>query len=1123
MSNANRAADSAELPFDRLGPYQVVTKLGEGGMGAVYLGRHTVLEVEHAIKVLPDKLAKDPQFVERFTREARSAAKLTHPHIVSVLGADEWEGRRYLAMQYVPGTSLERLVRRDGPVNLHRAVNYAYQTALGLDYAHQRGVVHRDVKPDNVLLDPEETVKLTDFGLVRETQLDEEAANLTQSGTVLGTPYYMSPEQWRGSGVDERSDVFALGVVLYYLLSKRYPYPGQAPAQILHRLMSGEPVPLSEVCEGVDERLCEIVHRTIHPGRDERTPSAAAFADALREWWTEAPGSDSDSQPSFLPTRKEVAPSSSATSRPEVRGESSTLDVAPTVASRRDSSEPAVRAHPAAGVTDTDVSPPLAAQALPVQPVTPPGANGTPLESGSTPGHVGQPTSGPISTVVSSPTVLLIWIGLAAAVAVLTAVAVVIALQVLDEDERVTPSLELAVPLDEGVQARPLYVNEARFAILGRAEGQVRVNEMPFELGSSFELKPGLNRLEVRAAFEDGEESARRTLYVVYDPDAPELDVPLFAEESEVIRREDDVEIAGRVRNEHSPVRVAVSWAEQSEEVRPDEDGRFAVEMPLEEEPQRVRVEATDAAGNRSRISGRLIPDRQRLRMMLGPQHLPSTAAVASDDVVWVSEPELAVAFTLNKTLGVEVTARRPTRDGEEEALEVDLDTDGVARFSVRDLVEGHNPPILVEARDAIGHELIEELVIRVAPHPPRIAEISVAGDADNALPLGNDGETLRVALAEVPATLELQGRMLEADGVEVILDGEEPLDLDEQGRFTHEFEAEALEERHRFAVVARDPLGRSTERDVRVEVVERLYTLLGTNEQGYEEYRRLRDGATVVRIPAGEYTVGLEDGSVPNAPERTVALSAYLIDKYEVSVEQYATFLNETGITWEEALEEYLGGEDTQELYAELRYSERHGWRAGDGFESYPLSGVTWHGARAYARWATNETGDLPSEVQWEVAARGPEAYHYPWGNDRPFPGVANYHGGGFTQLRPVTQFSDGASPFGVYNMAGNVEQWCLDWFSSDAYYGFHAETQDPVQSTAVPGARRARVVRGGSLESTFVPEFRAPEPDGPSFLFTWARQSRVPHTVSAVLGFRAAGSADAPGILPSRNGEAE
>jgi serine/threonine-protein kinase len=250
------------------GRYKIIKKLGAGGMATVYLAEDQELGRRVAVKILNAKHASDEQFVERFRREASSAAGLSHPNIVQIYDRGKAEGTYYIAMEVIEGRSLKELIIDRGPSPIPVAVNYARQILAALRFAHRNGVVHRDIKPHNVLVDEEGRVKVTDFGIARAG-----ASEMTEAGSIIGTAQYLSPEQARGAPVDARSDLYSVGVVLYELLTGEAPYSGDTPVEIAMKHLSAIPEPPSVKRPEVPPELDAVVLRALAKHPDDRFQS----------------------------------------------------------------------------------------------------------------------------------------------------------------------------------------------------------------------------------------------------------------------------------------------------------------------------------------------------------------------------------------------------------------------------------------------------------------------------------------------------------------------------------------------------------------------------------------------------------------------------------------------------------------------------------------------------------------------------------------------------------------------------------------------------------------------------------------------------------------------------------
>jgi serine/threonine-protein kinase len=260
------------------GRYEVERTLGRGGMATVFLARDGALQRQVALKVLAPDLPGDGAFRERFLREARLAARLSHPNVVRVFDAGEADGQPYIVMEYVPGETVADLLARRRKVTPAEAVDIAAQACEALEHAHEHGLVHRDVKPQNLLVREDGCVKLADLGIARAA----ESTHLTQRGTILGTAAYLSPEQAAGEEVTPAADVYSIGAVLYELLTGRTPYEFSSLVELAAKQAGGEIVPPRDLEPGIPDRLEALVMRCLARDPQFRPSSAGEVAAELR-------------------------------------------------------------------------------------------------------------------------------------------------------------------------------------------------------------------------------------------------------------------------------------------------------------------------------------------------------------------------------------------------------------------------------------------------------------------------------------------------------------------------------------------------------------------------------------------------------------------------------------------------------------------------------------------------------------------------------------------------------------------------------------------------------------------------------------------------------------------------
>jgi eukaryotic-like serine/threonine-protein kinase len=270
-----------EVVADR---YELEELVGTGGMSSVFRARDRLLERSVALKILHQHYVADPDYVERFRREARAVAQLAHPNIVTVIDRGEQDGRQFIVFEYVDGENLKQVVNREGALPVREAVELAIQVGRALGYAHDRGIVHRDVKPQNVILNEEGRAKVTDFGIARSLDVD----GVTQTGTVLGTSDYIAPEQAQGQEVDVQTDVYSLGVVLYELLTGEVPFAGESFVAVAMQHVNQPAPSILERRGDVPPRLDLVVQRAMAKRPEDRHASmdelVADLEGSLREF-----------------------------------------------------------------------------------------------------------------------------------------------------------------------------------------------------------------------------------------------------------------------------------------------------------------------------------------------------------------------------------------------------------------------------------------------------------------------------------------------------------------------------------------------------------------------------------------------------------------------------------------------------------------------------------------------------------------------------------------------------------------------------------------------------------------------------------------------------------------------
>jgi serine/threonine protein kinase len=273
--------DSMYHPAQQIPGYQIISKLGQGAMAVVFKAKQLSLDRIVAIKVLPKRLSENQEFVDRFYKEGRAAARLNHPHIVAAYDVGEAGGYHYFVMEFIDGDTVYEEIAKGRPLEETRAIRIILETAQALEHAHAQGLIHRDVKPKNIMITKEGNVKLADMGLAREMSDYEAAA--AEAGRAYGTPYYISPEQIRGSiSIDARADIYSLGATFYHMVTGRVPFEGPSPSAVMHKHLKEQLVPPDHINPKLSSGIGEICEVMMSKSADDRYPSMTEVIEDLK-------------------------------------------------------------------------------------------------------------------------------------------------------------------------------------------------------------------------------------------------------------------------------------------------------------------------------------------------------------------------------------------------------------------------------------------------------------------------------------------------------------------------------------------------------------------------------------------------------------------------------------------------------------------------------------------------------------------------------------------------------------------------------------------------------------------------------------------------------------------------
>jgi len=329
------AAAAAAVKKPKVGNYLLVEKLGAGGMGAVYRARRAADDEVVALKILPRSRATDEEFLTRFEQEARAAFELSHPNIVRALDMGQADGYHYIAMEYVDGRDLFSMLEEHGKLAVSQAIDIAVQMAAALEHAHEARLVHRDIKPDNILIDKSGMAKLTDLGLVMEEAPAGGKPRITKRGLAMGTPFYFSPEQARGEeDIDIRSDIYALGATLYEMVTGKPPFEGENAAQVMLQHIQEQVISPKDIDRSLPDGLCRVIEKMMAKDREDRYQDPTELLEDLRRLQAGEEPANTDLKPWEQTVRKAGGPKIKKTRSKLAPVNFSDVPQAPTRASR---------------------------------------------------------------------------------------------------------------------------------------------------------------------------------------------------------------------------------------------------------------------------------------------------------------------------------------------------------------------------------------------------------------------------------------------------------------------------------------------------------------------------------------------------------------------------------------------------------------------------------------------------------------------------------------------------------------------------------------------------------------------------------------------------------------------
>jgi formylglycine-generating enzyme required for sulfatase activity/serine/threonine protein kinase len=1017
--------------------YEIQAKIGEGGMALVYRAYDSRLKRDVAIKVIHASNAQQERFFKRFEREARAMAVLSHPGIVQIYDVGDFDGLPYLVMEYLPGGTLKRYLGR--PLAWQEAVSMLLPVSDALAYAHKQGIIHRDVKPSNILLDGLGKTRLSDFGIAKFLD-QKETMELTGTNLGVGTPEYMAPEQGMGKDLDERADMYALATVCFELVTGKKPFQGGQALEILVRKINEPPPHAADILHGLPELLDQTLYKAMASQPEARHATMALFTSSLARVLGKA-------ESGALPDLHETESEEEATKDFDLLSPESlelALEGYRSQLAEMAASVPALQEQVQAAVAAKDWG---KVQEISEQIKVCENSQATYQETIARLSLISDLRNQGDQALNTGE-----WEGLEP---------IILRLGELGQTGE-----RYAQILTKGLrQARQAKVEQISQEVRGHIDNQ---DWRSVETGLEQLRAIGLDAQDSHADLWARYQAARKAV------EQQKTEIQRLTKLANDAMNEGDW-----VRTDAAVIALKRLGVEGQKAAQPLSDALFRKRQESETRDAHARqliarVEAAINSGDWAQAESGLAELRQmdarewdaRVEALAGElearktwaarreqekaeaalaaeQHkkemrrlsVLTSEAVSMED--WqAAENALASLRKLGEAgqreaaeLAVQLAEeRRAAEDRERQIAEAAIKEAEIQEEETRPAVEA--APVLPQTEIQQQPEEEHTSLPTAAAAQPQKREKKPSGLLKTLLPigagllavaaavilLGNNGSLPVAAMEETPAAVVIEMQNTTSTQLPTRME---------------------------------TPLPTATLTEVPTETPIPSPTPISKVSQ--------KDGMEMVFVPAGEFTMGSDDGQADEQPVHEVYLDGYWIDKFEVTNAQFAHFVEETG-------------HKTDAERAGLAYVYFGGswkgvngadWRRPEGPDTsnssrmgHPVVQVSWNDAVAYCKWAGRR---LPSEAEWEKAARGTDGRIYPWGNESPSASLLNYNGneGGTTA---VGSYPSGESPYGVLDMAGNVWEWVADWYD----YGYYRISPD--ENPTGPASGAYRILRGGS-----------------------------------------------------------